>query len=159
MDQRQSSFATQEVTLAPGAQAVINGALVTAREACVLEVGAGAFVMTGRALWRDGYAAKDPCHELYFSILEASADQDRFAEAQFRLFRLLGEVVASQRTYEAQKECALCASALLAGHIQDAVDSAARLSAARLAADKPSRLPGQRPEPRRDHLRDLRAQP
>lgn len=122
----------QSVHLAAGAQAVVNGALVTAKTDCELEVGSGAVVFTGRALWRTRDAAHHPSEELYFSLLEASANPKRFENERYRLFRLLSQVVAQERTHEAQRECTLCASALLAGNAEDATQSASRLASERL---------------------------
>lgn len=128
----------QTVHLVPGAQVVINGALVTARDACALEVGSDAFVLTGRAASHDDASMRNPRDELYFSLLDCSADEARFTQERFRLYRLLGEVVAQDRTYEAQRECSQCAAALMAGDARAAVESAGRLAAERL---------GETPEP------------
>lgn len=132
MDHEPGNAPVQIVHLAAGAQAVINGALVTAKGDCEIEVGSGAVVFTGRALWRERDAARNPSEELYFSLLEASAEPGRFAAERYRLFRLLSQVVARERTHEAQRECTFCASALLAGNAEDATKSAGRLASARL---------------------------
>ena len=116
-----------------GGQAVINGALVTAPEACTLEVGVEAFVLTGRALWPQDTPLTSPCDELYFSLMEAGADPMRFESERFRLFQLLSQVVAQTRSRDGQKECARCAAALLAGDAETATRSASRLAAACLA--------------------------
>ncbi|MEE4201152.1 hypothetical protein [Erythrobacter sp.] len=131
---------SQSIVLAAGSQAVINGALVTASDACTLEVGSGAYVFTGRRLWRGD--VRNPHEELYFSVLEASRDEDYFGEQRFRLFALLAQVVAQDRSHEAQKECALCASELLTGNSEGATRSAARLAAMRLGAQPGRRSPG-----------------
>ncbi|MEE4289956.1 MAG: hypothetical protein V2J14_11335 [Erythrobacter sp.] len=122
----------QTIELAAGAQAVINGALVTAREACTLEVGSGASVLTGRALWPSRRRLHSPSDELYFSLLDCSADPVRFAAERFRLYGLLGEVVAQDRSHEGQRECSLCAAALMAGDARGAVESAARMASTAL---------------------------
>lgn len=119
---------TQEVSLEPGAQAVINGALVSAKSACTLEVGAGAFVLTGCGLWREREALRHPGEELYFSMLEAGTNPERFAAERFRYFNLLAQVVAQTKTSHGQKECAACAAAMMADDIQTAIESAARLA-------------------------------
>ncbi|MEM6495057.1 MAG: hypothetical protein AAF650_11840 [Pseudomonadota bacterium] len=119
---------TRTVHLAPGAQAVINGALVSAREACTLEVGAGAYVLTGRALWPAHSALRNPCDELYFSLLDCLVDEDRFFDERFRLFALLGEAAAQDGTLERQSECSRCAAALMAGDPHLAVQAAARMA-------------------------------
>ncbi len=119
------------ITLAAGAQAVINGALVTATGPCEFEVGAGSFVVTGRALDRPQQALRNPHEELYFSMLDASTDADRFAEARFRLFGLLAQVVAHDRTYHGQRECAALAAALIAGDASEAVRCASRFASDR----------------------------
>lgn len=154
------------VTLAQGGQAVINGAIVTASTDCTLEVGSGAFVLTGRSLWQNRGNLRNPSEELYFSLLDACVSPEQFEEERFRLFALLSQVVAQQRTHEAQQECALCASALIAGQIDDAARSAARLASGRLSgAARPARqgtpkgavalprrkaVPGQSPSRRND---------
>jgi len=120
-----------KISLAEGAQAVINGALVTALEPCELEVGAGSFVVTGRTIDRSRVNLRNPREELYFSILEASADEERFANAQFRLFGLLAQVVAQDCTYHGQRECAAFAAALMAGDSSEAVRCASRLASDR----------------------------
>jgi hypothetical protein len=123
--------------LAQGEQAVVNGAMVTASTACTLEVGSGAFVLTGRSLWKDHDPLRNPSEELYFSLLDASVSAEHFENERFRLFALLAQVVLQQRTHEAQQECALCASALIAGNAEDATGSAARLASGRLRSTEP----------------------
>lgn len=127
----------QMVALARGGQAVINGALVVANEPCMLEVSAGAYVLTGRALWRE--SMRDPHAELYFSIVEAGTDAERFAEARFRLFALLSQVVTLDRSAQAQRECAACSAALMSGDIKTATRSAARLASEKMAQDNAER--------------------
>lgn len=135
----------QTITLAAGAQAVINGALVTAKGSCELEIGAGSFVVTGRALDRMPTPLRNPREELYFSILEASTDDERFVEARFRLFSLLAQVVQHDRTYQGQRECAACAAALMAGNAAEAVRCAARLASERFdEGPRGSRFEGRR---------------
>lgn len=139
----------QTVHLAPGAQAVINGALVSARESCTLEVGSGAYVLTGRALWPTRNAIRNPKDELYFSLVECSADPELFEAERFRLFGLLGEVVAQDRTHEGQRECALCAAALMAGDRAEAVLSAARMASSAMQLDRTrTKVPGVKDEKR-----------
>lgn len=140
----------QTVELEAGAQCVINGALVTARTPCVLDVGSGGCVIAGRALWRPQKRSNSPHEELYFAVLDAGADAEAFAEARYRLFALLAQVVTYDRTHEAQRECACCASALNAGDIQDAIASAARLvSDHKDTATRRARVPG---TPRRQRV-------
>ena len=128
METQEFSPKPQIVSLSQGGQAVINGALVTASTACTLEVGSGGFVLTGRSLWRDRAPKRNPREELYFSILDVCTDAARFDEERFRLFRLLAQVVVQERTHEAQKECSLCAAALIAGNAEEATRSASRLA-------------------------------
>jgi flagellar biosynthesis regulator FlbT len=160
MDTSETPPAPQKITLQAGAQAVINGALVTATQACTLEVGSGAFVLTGRGLWREREALRHPHEELYFSMLEAGSSPERFHDAQRRLFNLLSQVVAQSPSHIAQKECAVCAAALMSGDARAASASAARLvtqspserdtcaniharpSASRLGGSSPRRLRG-----------------
>ena len=125
---------TKRVHLASGGQAVINGALVSAREACTLEICAGAYVLTGKGRSPHSDPLRNPRDELYFSLLECSASEARFGDERFRLFALLSEVVAHDRTYEGQRECARCAAALMAGDAQEAVQSAARMASRELAS-------------------------
>ncbi|MEP0189450.1 MAG: flagellar biosynthesis repressor FlbT [Erythrobacter sp.] len=120
---------TQELALEPGAQAVINGALISATSACTLHVGAGAFVLTGRRLWCQQNALRHPAEELYFSMLEAGTEPDRFATERYRFFSLLAQVVAQTKTRHGQKECAACAAAMMAEDTKSAIESAARLAA------------------------------
>lgn len=150
MNNPDQSFEPQTINLTRGGQAVINGAIVTASAACTIEVGSGAFVVTGRSLWRERDPQRNPREELYFSVIDASTDPVRFADERFRLFTLLSQVVAQCRTHEGQKECALCAAALIAGNCEDATRSAARLASERFedqAGAKPS-TPGQMGERR-----------
>ena len=135
----------QTIHLATGAQAIINGAIVTANSECTFEVGSGGFVLTGRSLWRNRDPLRNPREELYFSMIDASTSKERFEEERFRLFMLLSQVVAQDRTHEAQKECALCASALLAGNAEEATKSASRLASERLGGTITARrrTPGQ----------------
>ena len=116
------------VALSKGDQAVINGAIVTASGDCTLEVGSGAFVLTGHSLWQNDNGPRHPREELYFSMLDASGDKERFTQERFRLFALLSQVVAQERSHEAQKECAQCAHALMIGNAEEATRSASRLA-------------------------------
>jgi hypothetical protein len=109
------------VTLEPGAQIVINGALVTAHAACSIEVGSGAFVVTGPALRREREALRHPHEELYFSMLEAARSPENFTEAHHRLFALLAQVAAHSPTNAVQRECAVCAAAMMSGDSRGAL--------------------------------------
>ena len=161
MDGSNDNPRPQLIVLEAGAQAVINGALVTANEPCSLEVGSGAFVLTGRAMRRPRQSLRNPREELYFSMLDASANADRFAESQFRLFGLLAEVVAQDRSHQGQRECALCAAALIAGDADEAVRSASRIVTERYEAPRGGLSP-RRPGNRRMRIPtpyDLRTDP
>lgn len=131
MDEKIENPPPHRIRLCEGGQAVINGALVTAVVPCELQVGAGSFVVTGSSLEPSQAALRNPREELYFSMLDASTNEDRFADARFRLFSLLAQVVAQDRTYQGQRECAACAAALIAGNVEDAVRCAARLASDR----------------------------
>lgn len=141
----------QTINLPKGGQAVINGALVTATLACTIEVGSGAFVLTGRSLRRDPDTLRNPHEELYFSMIDAVTSDDRFHEERFRLFRLLSQVVVQDRSHEGQRQCNLCASALLAGNRDDALKCAARLAAERVS--RRETMPGHRAAAIRDRAR------
>jgi len=132
MNANEHAAEPQSINLSKGEQAVVNGALVTATTACTIEVGSGGFVFTGRSLRRSRASVHNPHEELYFSLLDACTSIARFEEERFRLFRLLSKVVAQDRTHEAQKECSLCAAALIAGRIEEATRSASRLASLRL---------------------------
>ncbi len=107
---------------------MINGALITATQDCILEIGSGAHVVTGRGLWRNRGASGDPGDELYYSLLDVATEPAGLETHRFRLFRLLSQVVAQKRTREVQRECTYCASALRSGDIDAATKSAARLT-------------------------------
>ncbi|BDI59722.1 hypothetical protein [Qipengyuania nanhaisediminis] len=138
---------SQTLSLARGGQAIINGALVTASEQCTIEVGSGAFVLAGRGLWRDQNPLRHPREELYFSLLDAAADDARYESDRFRLFSLLSQVVAQERTHWAQKECTLIANAMMSSELDLAVRGAARLASGSLERDgaMPGSLPGRLP--------------
>ncbi|MEL6415701.1 MAG: hypothetical protein AAFQ15_12255 [Pseudomonadota bacterium] len=129
---RDTAPPNQVIHLASGARAVINGALVAAREPCTLEVGAGAYVLTGLEMWDAHNSPRNPQDELYFSILDCAGDEDRFENEQFRLFALLSEVAAQSGMGAGQRECSECAAALMAGDAQKALDCAARMASNRL---------------------------
>ncbi|QUL37369.1 hypothetical protein [Erythrobacter sp. JK5] len=139
MELSNDNLPPQRIVLAEGAQAVINGALVTALAPCTIEVGAGAFVLSGRALSVSN-PLRNPREELYFSALEAGTDAARFDDARFRLFNLLAQVVAHEPSYQGQRECAACAAALMAGNADDTIRSAARLASERLAEPRGERF-------------------
>lgn len=145
------------VFLEAGAQAVINGALVTAIEPCRFEVCAGGHVFSGRSLWRERSSGRSPHQELYFAVLEAAVGEEKLLEAKFRLFQLLGHVVTANRTLEGQRECSRFASALIDGDTKEVVACASRLASLCVAAPNPvprTRVPGQPGEARvRDGLR------
>lgn len=129
---RDTAPPNQVIHLASGARAVINGALVAAREPCTLEVGAGAYVLTGLETWDAHNLPRNPQDELYFSILDCAGDEDRFVSEQFRLFALLAEVAAQCGIEAGQRECSECAAALMAGDAHKALDCAARMASSRL---------------------------
>ncbi|MBV7265658.1 flagellar biosynthesis repressor FlbT [Erythrobacter ani] len=149
------------IELQAGAQAVVNGALVTARSPCILDIGSGACVLAGRALWREYGTESSPHEELYFAVLEAAADPESFAAAQYSLFTLLAQVVTFDRTHASQLECAFCASALIAGQTKDAVASAARLATRHVEMQpRVSSVPGVPPRKRdRPVTHEIRGQP
>ncbi len=101
---------------------------------------------------------RNPREELYFSLLDASTNTKRFAAERFRLFTLLSQIVAQERTHEAQEECALCAAALLSGDTEEATRSAARLASNRYGGADPAiqALPGQ-PRARRNRAETILA--
>ncbi len=119
----------QTVSLALGDQAVINGALVTAKGACSIEVSHGAFVMTGRKLRQARATTQNPSEELYFSLLEVEASRGRFEEERMRLFQLLSEIAVRDEGTEQQSDCTRCAVALMIGDAAQATTIAARLAA------------------------------
>lgn len=149
------SLPPQTVPLARGGQVVINGALITAQEACTLDVASGAYVLTSMTRLRDRKSLRNPREELYFSIIEVADDPARFADEQFRLFILLSQVAAQEPGPVAQKECSLCATALLTGNASDAKRSASRLALLGLDSHRSpnSSEGGQRkpPDEHRDH--------
>lgn len=137
--------------LETGAQAVINGALVTAVEPCRFEVGAGAQVFSGRALWRDRSSGRNPHQELYFAVLEAAVGEGELLEARFRLFQLLAHVVMANRTVDGQRECSRFASALIDGDVDEVVACASRLaslSVSKSSSASRNRVPGRQGEAR-----------
>ncbi len=145
MPTKQPVPAPKTISLAAGAQAVINGALVTALESCQFEVGSGAYVLTGRALWRSQRDRSSSADALYFEMMKACAAPENFEPARSRLFAALSEVVAQDRTHQSQKECAACAAALVAGDAEAALGSARRLAEANAA--KAKRTPSSRGAP------------
>ncbi|WFL78748.1 hypothetical protein P7228_06705 [Altererythrobacter arenosus] len=139
-----------EVRLDTGAQAVVNGALVTAVTPCWFEVGSGGFVLTGRGLWPDRPAV-ELTRELYLLLIEASLAENGLEARRKPLFDLLGRAVAQMRTHEAQSECSLCAAAILSGDLDAALGSARRLTASQ---DRPVARRTTAPHPARLLIRD-----
>ena len=148
---RDTAPPNQVIHLASGARAVINGALVAAREPCTLEVGAGAYVLTGLEMWDADNSPRNPQDELYFSILDCAGDQNRFEREQFRLFALLAEVAAQSGIEAGQRECSECAAALMAGDAQKALKCAARMASSRLVNGPMRTWPTDTIEERRRH--------
>ena len=117
----------REIKLREGEQLVVNGALLAATAPCKLRIGIGASVLRGKALWaRSGLPT--PAHELYYATLEAAGSEARLTESRYRLFALLGVVVAQQRTHLAQEECSRFAAALLSGEVEAMLAAARRLA-------------------------------
>lgn len=114
------------IVLNAGSQLIVNGALVTALDPCRLELGSGAVVLSGQEGARDAYGP-DPTCELYFALLRASERSGGVSDERYHLFRILAKVVAQYRSHAAQRECALCASALISGDHKAAIGSARRL--------------------------------
>lgn len=125
------------MTLDAGAQLIVNGALVTVLDPCRIELGSGAVVISGKELSKKR-AGPDPTRELYFALLKASENDNGLAEGRYDLFRLLARVVAQHRTHSAQRECALCAAALIAGDHKSAIGSARRLQEVFIAREQPN---------------------
>lgn len=126
------AHSTQTLHLAAGARAIINGALVSTREACTLEIGSGAFVLAGRTIEPGGAGLRNPRDELYLSLLDCRHDAGRLESQRERLFALIGEVVAQDCSHLAQYECAQCAAALMSGDARAALEIAARMAASRM---------------------------
>ena len=126
MKRRTNSPEPRELCLERGAQAVINGALVTALEPCRLEIGSGAHVLAGRSLWRER-SADDLARELYLLLLEAGMTGDGMRLQQDALFDLLGRLVAQLRSHSAQVQISRCALAIRSGDIDLALASARHL--------------------------------
>lgn len=116
----------RQMVLNAGSQLIVNGALVTVLDPCRLELGSGAVVLSGREVAR-GKSGADPTRELYFALLKASETPNGVADDRYHLFHLLAKVVARYRTHAAQRECALCAAALISGDHKAAIGSARRL--------------------------------
>ncbi len=133
-----------------GAQAVINGALVSAIGPCHFTVGSGGYILTGRALWPD-HTARQLARDLYLKLIVASHSEEGIAGQRGPLFDLLGKAVAQLRTHEAQAECSNCAAAILSGDLEAAVASARRLT---ISQDGPLPGPVARPHPARMAIRD-----
>ena len=124
--------ALQQCALAAGAQAVINGALVTAKSDCTFEVCTGAYLFTGRGL--SASLVRNPHQELYFSLTEVANSAERFAQERLRLFELLSQVVLQDRDRETREECSRCAAAMLMGDRARAAMIAAQLASMRLGS-------------------------
>ena len=118
----------ETLCLADGDRAVINGALMTARGACELEIDSTAFVLAGPALHHGANALRNPREELYFSMIHASTNSTRFVEERFRLFTLLSQIIAQEPSEEVQSECAKCSVALIVLDMEVAIRSASRLA-------------------------------
>ncbi len=134
------TYEPRRIGLAPGAQVVINGALVTARGPCEIEVGSGAVVMSGDTFGAKSSSRVDPAAEFYLALLNASANPERFTSDRDMLFAMLGKVVAHHRTHWAQEECALCAAAIIAGESEPALASARRMASGRRPGSSASRF-------------------
>ena len=129
--------ARRTLSLARGGQAVINGALITAEEACTIEVSVGAYVLANRQLRQARSSLRNPGEELYFSLLEVEASATRFEEERMRLFQLLSETASSDIADAHRADCTLCAVALMAGDAIKATDIAARLASIGMEDSRP----------------------
>lgn len=129
MEPNEKSFPARRIHLETGAQAVINGALVTASAPCWLELSPGAHVFTGRKAERPTGSPQSAYSDLYFALLAASAETEEVQASRYRLMDLLGEVVMQERKPQGQRECSRCAAAINAGQLHVAVESARRLAA------------------------------
>jgi len=117
----------REIALDAGEQAVINGALITADQACIIRVADCAAVLTARALWRSDGTEK-PGHTLYYATMLAINDGDLEPSTKKELLGLLGRVVIHSRTRNTQEHCAKFAAAISSS------DSEGALNVARLLA-------------------------
>lgn len=127
MKSHTSPHKPRKLVLDAGSQLIVNGALVTALDPCRLELGSGSFVLSGTEASRRKSDA-DPTRELYFALLKASEQENGMVEQRYHLFQLLAKVVARYRTHAAQRECTLCASALISADHKAAIASARRLN-------------------------------
>lgn len=131
----------REVTLREGEQIVVNGALVTAAGLCRFSVGSGASILRGKES-SPGAGHPLPAHELYYAVLEAGNLEDSLAENRYRLFDLLGQVVALQRTHAAQQDCPCLAAALLGSDVEGVLAAARKLAAREAGKSTPDKRQG-----------------
>ncbi len=102
MDLSQDPSPAHTIPLQAGEQVVINGALVTATGPCELQVSPGAYLFTGRDREPRADTLQSAHSTLYFGLLAAYADPERFDTARYSLFEMLGEVVMEERQAKAQ---------------------------------------------------------
>ena len=118
--------------MSAGEQAVINGALVTAKAPLQLRIGGGASVVRGarqlppRQKQAAGYSL--PAATLYYETLHFCAQQSPPPQQQKRLFQILGECVLQMRTRDAQILCSGYASAMRTGNFDHAQSAASGLA-------------------------------
>jgi flagellar protein FlbT len=117
----------REITLRDGEQIVVNGALLAASGPCTLSISGGASVLKGKSL-RSAASQPKPAHELYYAALAAVGADQQLGESRYRLFELLGAVVAQQRTHTAQEDCSRFAAALIAEDADDLLSAGRRLA-------------------------------
>lgn len=116
-----------EISLRDGEQMVVNGALLAATGPCKLRVSGGASVLRGKSL-RSVMGKPTPAHELYYAALAAAGADAQLGDSRYRLFTLLGAVVAQYRTFAAQEDCARFAAALISEDAESLLSAARRLA-------------------------------
>lgn len=126
----------REITLRPGEQLVVNGALVSVRQPCAIRVGAGAVILSGRALWSQ--PGERVAQALYYKVLTIGDDPQALAAARKDLFAGLARVLTHQRRREGQEDCSAFAAALLRPSFDDLLVAARSL--ARREADAYPRI-------------------
>ncbi|UAB78527.1 hypothetical protein INR77_01975 [Erythrobacter sp. SCSIO 43205] len=118
------------LALKAGEQAVINGALVTAKSDCGFEICHSAAVFTGRRI--SATRAREPHIELYLSLSQVAHSELRFADARLRLFGLLSQIILEDDAPEIAEEIRKCTLALIGGKRAEAKRSAGAIAASQI---------------------------
>lgn len=120
----------REISLSPGEQVVINGALVSCDGPARIQVGGGACLVTGKNRSAPSVDGGNVVGRLYYGTLLAISRDPTLQSEKRKLMKLLNECVIAAHTRKGQEICAAYAMALTSGDGEACMEQALLLAGA-----------------------------